>query len=176
MRAEAEKVASGRKCADRSGGYSALVTGTLHIQGIADYHALEADLLPEQPLEDLARIGGSHTRIKGWHADVRRHHRNNSAIRNRLEGNEFPALKCSHRNVKTRKTEMRVHRSIPVSREVFRAGCHALTLQTLHPRHRVTGNQIGVRPERTGADDRIVRVRVDIDIRGSSQIDAKLAQ
>ncbi len=101
-----------------------------------------------------------------------RHDRANAGRDRSAEGLEGAGVE----RVDERQREMRVDGRVAVAGKVLRAGGDAGALEPSHEGGNVPRDELGVRAERADADDRVLRVRVDVRDRREVEVDAGVRQ
>jgi hypothetical protein len=148
----------------------------LHLDAVRDDQAVEAELLAEQPGEDPRAERGGQLRVVRGHHQVTGHHRLHAGGDRGAERPQLALLQLGAAAVDHRHGVVRVDAGVAVAREVLGARRHAGRLQAPDERGGVPGDQAGVGAERPYPDDRVVRVAVDVGVRGVVQRDARVGQ
>src|SRR5206468_2683591 len=94
--------------------------------------------------------------------DVRAHHRAHARADRVLEGNEVRRLQLRERRHHARERLVRILRGATVAGIMLGAGEDAVLLAAAHPHGGMLPDPLRVRAERTGPDDRVLRLQVQI--------------
>ncbi len=134
----------------------------LHLEIVAEDDALETQLVAQQVVDDAARQRRRLLLVNRRHEDVGGHDKSHLG-RNRLpERDGLDAADAIGRMLDERKLEMGVNRRVPMPRKVLSACGDAVILQAANnggaqlPHHR------GIVGERAIANDRVLRVGVNV--------------
>ncbi|CAM5625059.1 Vitamin B12 import system permease protein BtuC [Streptomyces fumanus] len=136
-----------------------------HLDGVADHQPVEAQLAPEQVLEDARAERGRPVRIVGRHQQVGAHHGPHPRVERRPERRQRPGLDLLPAGGADGQVVVGVDGDVPVAGEVFGAGGDARRLQAPDPGGGVPGHHLGAGAEGPYADHRVVGVGVDVRAR-----------
>ena len=114
---------------------------------------------------------GRHARIEGVEHDVGRHDRGHPRPDRRVEGRQLDRPKSIEVVSQDGKIVMTVQVRVSVTGEVLGTRRHPTPLHRPDQRRTARTDQRRIAPERARTDDRIRRVRVDVDHRGEVEVD-----
>ena len=95
-----------------------------------------------------------------------------SRLDGRLEGDELDGAQSIRRMLDDRKLDMRIGGGVAVAGKMFSARRHARALQLFDDHAAELCHDLGLLAERAIADDRILRIRVDVEHRRVVERDA----
>src|SRR3954464_9463898 len=94
---------------------------------------------------------------------MKRHYRSHTGGNCRAKWNELHCVEPRATHSYDRQRQMRIHSRIPVSRKVLSCRNHAVILQAVYERDAKTRIELRIFAERSGVDDWVVRIVVDVE-------------
>ena len=107
----------------------------------------------------------------GRHGEVARHHESGAGLDRRAERHQLERVEAGPRRADHRQREVRVGLGIAVTGEVLRGGEHPVVLQPADVGRDQPAHQEWILAERSGVDDRIGGIVVDVRDRRKGEVD-----
>ena len=170
--ADEDPVAAGLNGQDSRSRDLVVVRDGLHLEVVAQDDAVEPELLAKQSSDDVSRQRGGPAFVQGWKEHVRRHDHGHLRPDGRVERHELDLAQPRERVLDERELEMRVGARVAVTRKVFPASGDTFGLQSANDCDAQRGHVGGLLRQRTVADDRVLRIRMDIEHGGIVERDA----
>jgi hypothetical protein len=134
-----------------------------HLEIVGEEHPVVAQLAAEEVGRDAARKRGGHAGVDRLAHDVRAHQRVDTGANRGSERRELDRIETCALVEHDREIEVAVDRGVAVTGEVLAAREHAARGETARERQPQHGARLGRAGERSVADDRVRRVRVDVE-------------
>ena len=135
----------------------------LHLQVVAQDDALVTELVAQQRMDDAWRQRGRLLFVERGDQHVRGHDEGDPRANGLAERHELDASEPVWRMLDDREVEVRVDRRVAMSREMLATRRDAIVLQPADDRCAERRHHLGRFGERAIADDRILRVGMDVE-------------
>ncbi len=134
-----------------------------HLEVIADDEALESKFLAQETLDNRSRQRGWLLLIQSRHEHVRRHDRVDVGVDGCAKRDELDRSQPVWWMFDERQLEVRIGARIPMAREMLPARGNSLTLQLSYNDRTQAGDLIGAFGKGAIANDRVTRVRMNVE-------------
>ena len=149
----------------------------VHLHAVGNDDAAKAQLFPQEARHDAAGHGGGDVlRLDLWKEDVGGHHGGCTGLDARNKRFQFPLHQLVKAAVDAGQAKVGIHRRIAMAGEMLERAVDAAVQQAAHHLAAVFGHTLRRIAVAAHADDRVVRVAVDVHDRGQIEIHAAAAQ